>query len=251
MSRLPVPFQWAIAACLVVLTIAVAGAQVGRPGAGQTVRVYEGVSTEGDFQQALDRAVARALRALPGADRMIQYRVREITGEQGGIRGLNTVRVAIEVTGEDGRPAVEEPALPERPPVPEENQAAEELRRALDVQLRVPARVRPGAVVTLDLTVRNTSNRPIRAPFASAQQYDFEVWRGDQLVYRWSQGRVFAQALTELRLNPGQAITFTGTWNQRSADGVRVQPGEYTVRGYLPTRLEGGRIGDSARVTIR
>src|SRR5947209_307929 len=72
---------------------------------GQAVRVYEGVSNTGEFQQALDRAVAGAMRALPGADRMVRYRVRDITGEQGGIRGVNTLRVTIEVNGDERRAA--------------------------------------------------------------------------------------------------------------------------------------------------
>ncbi|HEU4751474.1 MAG TPA: BsuPI-related putative proteinase inhibitor [Armatimonadota bacterium] len=248
---------WTSGAGLLALSITVAAAQVNRGApardTSQTVRVYEGVSTEGDFQQALDRAVGRALRAMPGADRMIQYRVREITGEQGGIRGVNTIRVAIEVNGEEGRAVEPEPPVrPERPaPTPEEEQA-DQLRDALRTQVRVvPARAARGEQVTLELTVRNTSNRPVRVPFATGQQYDFEVWRGDRLVYRWSQGRVFTQALSSLLLNPDQSITYTGRWDQRNNEGVRVPAGEYTVRGYLPTRLPDLRPGESTTLTIR
>src|SRR5688572_297177 len=94
----------------IAAVLAIAGAQAGREGRperdpGRGVRIFEGVSDKGEFQEALDDAVNRALRSLPGADRMVRYRVREITGEHGGIRGANIVRVQIEVPGDEARPA--------------------------------------------------------------------------------------------------------------------------------------------------
>ena len=60
--------------------------------------VYTGTSRRGSLQEALETAVGQAARAQRGADRLVRYRVREITGEQGGIAATNTVSVSIELT---------------------------------------------------------------------------------------------------------------------------------------------------------
>src|SRR6266508_3624937 len=101
--RLPV---WAWLPLLVLPLAGVAaqverGQRLSRP---QPARVYEGVSQRGQLQEALDDAVRRAARSQPGADRLVRWRLAEITGEAGGIRGLNTVRVRIEMNDEVPRP---------------------------------------------------------------------------------------------------------------------------------------------------
>jgi hypothetical protein len=209
--------------------------------------LFEGVSTRGSVQEALDHAVAEALRSLPGADRMVRYRVRDITGESGGIRGVNTVRVSIELTG-DAPPVAPRPERPVRP-LP-----AQEIGRSLASELRLrPVTVPRGGTATFELTVRNTGNQLVTLPFTSAKQFDFEVFRFGKLVARWSNGRVFAQALSSATIGPGQSLTFTGRWDLRNLAGQPVTPGDYRVHGRLTTSATGIKAANEAtlRVTPR
>lgn len=236
-----------VAAGVVLLSVGVAGAQVGRETSGRdagALRVYTGISNQGDIQEALDDAVARALRALPGADRMVQYRVRDITGEQGGIRGANILRVTIEVTGDEVRPPRRgQDGPPERP--------AEAPRRGVRAELSFgSSRVAQGGTADLELTVRNPSDQPVRIPLATMQKYDFEVFRDGRLVWRWSRNRAFAPAATAVLLPPRGSATYRTAWDLRNTAGVFVPPGQYQVRAYLATRGTQPRIGASATLTI-
>ncbi len=202
--------------------------------AAEVMRVYQGVSDRGSIQEALDNAVGSALNSLPGADRMVRYRVREITGEQGGIAGINRVRVSIETLD----------AEPIRSPRNSGQAPVENLPGALTSELTLrPNRVRQGQTATFELTVRNRSDQPARITFPTGQQFDFEVWRDNRRVWRWSQDQAFTQATSALALRPGQAITFTGRWNLRNDLGERVIPGRYEVRGFLASGTDGRNIG--------
>lgn len=222
-------FVWLLSALAPLATAAALGAQPGQPQPGaQPVRpgprVYEGVSRRGDFQEALNDALQRALRVLPGADRQVRYRVREITGERGGIAGLNLLRVTIEVAGEGDAPR------PDRPG----GDAGDRPFAGLEATLALsPARVKRGGEVTFTLTVVNRSNAAVVLPFATSQKYDFEVRRGDQVVWQWSHDRAFAQVLTQTRLPPGEAVTFRQKWNGRNNAGEPVPAGEYSAAGSL------------------
>lgn len=85
-----------------------------------------------------------------------------------------------------------------------------------------------GAPVTLVLEVTNTGPDPLALEFASARSHDFAVLdaRGRE-VWRWSRGRLFAQALERVELAPGESRRFTATWDQRDASGARAAPGSY------------------------
>jgi hypothetical protein len=274
MRRFFSPMVWVSVAAAGVLTFAAARAQVERPpvrerppidrggpddrGArdgrdrGQTVRVFEGESARGDFQAALDDAVRQALRSLPGADRLVSYRVREITGEQGGIRGANIIRVAIETTAEEGRLPPRDAGPPVDPPAEEPDNAGDVLRRSLRTELSLSEEeVDRAGPVTFSLSLENTTDQPVRVPFATAQKYDFEVLRNNRPVWRWSQGKFFAQSLTSAVIRPREEVTYSVTWNLRNSEGVRVPPGQYTVRGYLTARGAGdARISDTATLRV-
>jgi flavin-binding protein dodecin len=242
MRRIRSTAVWTASIAAGVLLLGVAGAQVGRFPAFPTrpdsrEDVYEGTSDRGSIQQALDNAVDRAARDLPGADRLVRYRVLDISGEQGGIRGLNVVRVRIELTDESPRP------------IPPDD--GDDGVRSLEADLRVvPQQVRPGDTATFELSVENTGRERVRIPFRTGQQYDFEVLRNGRRVWRWGEGRIFTQALTSLTLQPDQGITFTGRWDLRDNAGLRVLPGRYEVRGYLPSSLPGRPVEATGTITV-
>ncbi len=92
---------------------------------------------------------------------------------------------------------------------------------------------RPGQPVQLRLDLFNDTPQPVRLRFNSSKKYDLEVLWEDQLIWRWSADRLFAQMVTEETLSPGQQVTYEATWNGRLSNGEVAGPGEYLARGYL------------------
>jgi hypothetical protein len=62
-------------------------------------RTYTGTSKKG-YQDALDKAIASALRAAGGADRSIKWTVKSVSGAAGGIASATQTKVSIESTVE-------------------------------------------------------------------------------------------------------------------------------------------------------
>lgn len=80
--------------------------------------------------------------------------------------------------------------------------------------------------VALVLTVTNDGADPVELTFRNAGKADFAVLADDREVWRWSDGRMFAQVIGHERLAPGGSANFEGVW----ADP---RPGEYTAVGEL------------------
>jgi Intracellular proteinase inhibitor len=98
----------------------------------------------------------------------------------------------------------------------------------------------PGQPVQLRLELFNDRAEPVRLTFNSSRKFDFEVLWEDQLLWRWSADRLFAQMLTEETLAPGERRTFEATWDGQIMGGEVAKPGEYLARGILTVsgRLE-------------
>ncbi len=83
-------------------------------------------------------------------------------------------------------------------------------------------------VVRLRLYVTNAGADADTLSFPTAQRYDFAVLDSAGLpVWRWSEGRMFAQQLGREVLESGQTVTYTAEWEY---DGRR---GRYTAVGRL------------------
>jgi hypothetical protein len=78
------------------------------------------------------------------------------------------------------------------------------------------------------LTVRNRANEPVEVTFPTGQAYDFEVRQAGQSVWRWSDERMFTQAIRTERLSPGESWTFEERW--QADPGMS---GEFEVVGRL------------------
>ncbi len=92
------------------------------------------------------------------------------------------------------------------------------------------ASYKQGEPVSLRLMARNDSAEAIDLQFLSSQQHDFVVKDGDgQVVWRWSNGRAFAQAIVERTLKPGEQLSSTASWNQRTNKKNLVEPGPYKI----------------------
>lgn len=66
--------------------------------------------------------------------------------------------------------------------------------------------------VEFRFTVTNTGTDSVELAFASGFVADFAVHRDDDEVWRWSDGRMFTQALQTETIAPGETFTHTGTW---------------------------------------
>ena len=86
--------------------------------------------------------------------------------------------------------------------------------------------------VTLKLTNTNPE-KLMHITYSTSQKFDLEILSEDGLVvYKWSKGRVFAQVITSITLNPGEtieqsfSITLEGPPKQ-----PQMVPGTYKIVG--------------------
>ena len=80
--------------------------------------------------------------------------------------------------------------------------------------------------VAFRLAVTNAGDEDVELTFPDAQLAEFTVNDGDDRVWRYGDGLMFAQMRRTETLGPGETTTFDGTW----ADP---RPGEYEAVGRL------------------
>ena len=113
---------------------------------------------------------------------------------------------------------------PDQEPGSREGSTEGPLAASLEVNVTDPG-------VRLTLHVTNTSSRPVEFTFPSSQRYDFVVRRADgEEVWRWSEGMMFTQAISQATLAPGESWDMEAVWE---ADDVT---GELTATGMLTAR---------------
>ena len=84
-----------------------------------------------------------------------------------------------------------------------------------------------GEGVTFRFTVSNGTGGPVELTFRDACRADFAVRHDDgEEVWRWSEGRMFAQQLGHARLEPGEEAVFEEEWPDP-------EPGDYTAEATL------------------
>lgn len=99
----------------------------------------------------------------------------------------------------------------------------------LDASLEVTVDGR-GDRVRFALVVENASHDPVSVTFRDSGDADFAVrTTGGEEVWRWSEGRMFAQALRPAEFAPGESATFEAEWPDPD-------PGDYTAIGELRVR---------------
>jgi hypothetical protein len=87
-----------------------------------------------------------------------------------------------------------------------------------------------GQQVRLSLVVENGDDQPVSVTFRDSGDADFAVQRSDGgEVWRWSEGRAFAQALRPAEFAPGESASFETEWPDP-------EPGDYTAVGELRVR---------------
>ena len=102
--------------------------------------------------------------------------------------------------------------------------AADDLAMSLEAQLG-------DAAVHFRLHATNTSPAPVVLEFASGQRFDFIVRdAGGSEVWRWSDDRMFTQALGRESIPPGETVTFEASWPTQGRTGTYEAVGRITTR---------------------
>jgi hypothetical protein len=83
------------------------------------------------------------------------------------------------------------------------------------------------------LKVCNPGDRSVERSFNTSQRYDFEAKRGDELVWRWSNGRAFGEVVGKERWGPGECKKWTEHWDGTSSSGGVAPSGSYEAIGIL------------------
>lgn len=90
-----------------------------------------------------------------------------------------------------------------------------------------------------EYTLENRSDEDLRIIFPSGQDYDFFIYNDhDELVYRWSEGKMFIMAMHETVLAAGEKIQIQEKWDGRNREGGSVPPGEYRILFQLTAHVE-------------
>lgn len=83
--------------------------------------------------------------------------------------------------------------------------------------------------VAFEFTVSNQSTEIIELDFATGFIADFAVFEDDAEVWRWSDDKLFTQALETETLEPGESFRETALW-------IGPDPGDYRAIAELQTR---------------
>lgn len=89
--------------------------------------------------------------------------------------------------------------------------------------------------ITMTLTVINTGSTAREFVFSSGKKYDFYLYRGARLIWKWSEGQIFSQAFSGLTLNPNQPLKYPNVFDQILPSGKMIRPGHYRLKGAFCT----------------
>ncbi|SHM42890.1 BsuPI-related putative proteinase inhibitor [Gracilibacillus kekensis] len=85
----------------------------------------------------------------------------------------------------------------------------------------------------------NKNEQAVDIMFSSGQQYEIEVYQEEALIYQFSEGKMFTEALIEESLKSGEMKKWTETWE--ITDGLKA--GDYQVKmSLLPAEINGEEL---------
>ena len=122
---------------------------------------------------------------------------------------------------------------------------ASSAERGLRLAVRVADRTfKTGEAIPLELDVRYVGKDSLPLNFPTSQRYDFQIEKEGEILWRWSDGRTFAQVLGQFPLSPELPHV-----RYRAVFKGHLPPGRYTARGILPTSPR--RFSAVAEITIQ
>ncbi len=112
------------------------------------------------------------------------------------------------------------------------------------------ASYRVGEAVAVTLRVTNVAAGPVAVTFGG-QQFDVLVRQRGGLIWQWSHDKAFAQVIRTRTLAPGEAMTYSASWDQRDLQGRQVDPGPYDLHGvFLGSQQSGPRSVEAGPLRI-
>lgn len=103
-------------------------------------------------------------------------------------------------------------------------------RPGLVLSVELPRQLVAGQPVTWRLTVANETDEDVALAFRSGQHGEVVLTDGDGAeAYRWSDGMMFTQALTEVPVEAAGEVTFD------LAGALDVEPGTYRLAASIPS----------------
>ncbi|MCT8137869.1 hypothetical protein H1D32_08950 [Anaerobacillus sp. CMMVII] len=102
-----------------------------------------------------------------------------------------------------------------------------------------------GETMQFELTLTNEGDEKVLVQFPSGQQFEITVRDEDQnIVYRYSDGKMFTMAIISKEIKPKEKLVWTDTWE----DAV---PGTYTVTCELQIMSINGESVDRDQFTVQ
>ncbi len=146
---------------------------------------------------------------------------------------------------EEDEPATSEAEEMETTTEPEEQEEASregELESTMDnLELNVSA-TQNSTNVEFVFELVNKNEEPVDLMFSSGQQYEIELYQDDTLIYQYSEGKMFTEALIEESLKSGEMKKWTETWELTES----IETGEYQAEmTLLPTEINGQKLEDT------
>lgn len=93
-----------------------------------------------------------------------------------------------------------------------------------------PGQYARGESISITMTLKNCGDSEVLLYYPDGMRYDFFAQNESGIeVWRWSEGRAFEQATGELRMDIGEEVVYTETWDQRDSRGKQVDDGRYKI----------------------
>lgn len=91
----------------------------------------------------------------------------------------------------------------------------------------------------INFTLENISGKPQDLVFSSGQEYDYFIYNQEnELIYQWSDGKMFTMAIKEVTLDPGDRLNYSSEWDFTDKNGNKVQDGEFRVEFKVTAKVE-------------
>ncbi|WP_216828347.1 BsuPI-related putative proteinase inhibitor [Alkalihalobacterium elongatum] len=94
--------------------------------------------------------------------------------------------------------------------------------------------------LSFTISLTNKGEEAVMLEFPTGQLFDFIVVNEkSEVLYKYSEGMMFTQAIVQKEVGPSETISFSDEWDLM-VDGQRVPPGRYRVLGELPIMTVNG-----------
>ena len=78
---------------------------------------------------------------------------------------------------------------------------------------------------------RIRASDPYQAVFRNSKTYDFCLYQNEQFIWKWSNGKMFSQAIRNVTLEPNQPLTYVVNYTQTAITGNPLESGTYKLVG--------------------